>query len=318
MYKRLRISLVIPAHNEQKLIGPTLERAPRIIDKIFVIDDGSTDRTPSIVASHARKDKRVTLIQHEQNRGVGQAIITGYERSLKEKYDIVVVVGGDNQMPLEEVKAFLDPLAKDEADYVKGNRFITDSEAFKDMPRARLFANALISLLTKIASGYYKVFDVVDGYTAINTKALTAINWKKAWKGYGYPMDFLIRLNTYDFRVKDVPRTAIYAKGERQSQIKPLSYLIKVSPMLFRGFVWRLWEKYVIRDFHPLVFFYLASFALLPLGFLYGCWLLYLRFTVGGIALPGVILDLLMLTNGLQLLLFAMWFDMDYNKALKV
>lgn len=315
MYKRKKISLVIPARNEQRLIRPTLEHLPRLIDKIYVIDDGSTDKTAEVVKNCAKKDKRITLIQHKVNNGPGQAVITGYKRVIKDNYDIAVVVGGDYQMSLEEVKRFLNPLIKEEADYTKGNRFMMEGNAFGAMPKIRLLGNSMISLLTKIASGYYKIFDVVDGYTAINKKALRTINWDKAWKKYGYPMDFLIRLNTYGLRVKDVPRTAIYREGEVQSQIKPVRYAIRVSPMLLRGFFWRL-KKSIIRDFHPLVFFYLASFVLLPIGFIYGCYLIYKRFTFGSIALPGVILDLFLLVSGLQFLFFAMWFDMEHSRDL--
>ena len=138
------------------------------------------------------------------------------------------------------------------------------------MPRLRLVGNWLITALTKVASGYYKTMDVVDGYTAITKRAIDTIDWSRAWKKYGYPMDFLIRLNAYGFKIIDVPRTAVYLPGERQSQIKSFDYAIKVSPMLIRNMVWRLNFKYFYRDFHPLVFFYYLSFILVPLGLISG------------------------------------------------
>jgi hypothetical protein len=179
------------------------------------------------------------------------------------------------------------------------------------MPKTRLIGNALISSLTKIASGYYKIVDVVDGYTAINRDALETIDWDKAWQGYGYPMDFLIRLNAYGFRVKDVPRRAIYLPGERQSQIKGLRYALRVSPMLVCGFFWRLWTKYILWNFHPLVFFYLAGLILFPLGILMGLWLVYEQAIGIGVSGPRAILDALLIITGLQFLLFAMMFDMQ-------
>ena len=179
------------------------------------------------------------------------------------------------------------------------------------MPKTRLLGNIIITGLTKISSGYYKIMDVVDGYTATTKKVIDLIDWNKAWKGYGYPMDFLIRLNAYGFKVKDVPRSSIYLKGERQSQIKGLRYALKVSPMLLKGFFWRLITKYIYRDFHPLVFFYFAGLVLLPFGVFYGGYLVYQQIVGIGVSGPRAILCALSLIMGLQFLLFAMLFDMQ-------
>ena len=311
MYKDKRISLVIPAYNEEKLIKPTLENVPETIDKIYVVDDCSTDNMTVVVKECQRKDGRIELIQHEKNMGPGQGIITGYKKSAEDGYDIAVVIGGDFQMPLDQVDNLLEPLVKNDADYTKGNRFMMGGNAFEDMPKIRLFGNTMISMFTKIASGYYKIFDVVDGYTAITKRAIELINWDRAWKGYGYPMDFLIRLNTYGLRVKDVPRTAIYLPGERQSQIKGLRYALKVSPMLLKGFFYRLIVKYIFRDFNPIVFFYLLGLILFPLGVIFGFYLIYCQLTGIGVSGPRAVLDALLIITGLQFLLFAMLFDMQ-------
>ena len=314
MYRNKKISLVIPAHNEEHLIEPTLQSVPAEIDRIFVIDDGSADGTCEKIKNCASKDSRITLITHEKNLGVGQAIIDGYEKSAEEKCDIAGVIGGDNQMPLEVVKDFLDPLIDGKADYAKGNRFLVEENVFDDMPSIRLIGNSIISLLTKISSGYYKIFDFVDGYTAITKKAIETVNWKKAWKGYGYPMDFLIRLNAYGFKVKDVPRRAIYLAGEKQSQIKGVSYALKVTPMLVRGFLWRIIKKYVFRDFHPLIFGYAGGLAFIPLGLLWGCFLVRAQIIGVGVSGPRAILCALLLILGFQSLLFAMLFDMQQSE----
>ena len=309
MYEGKRIALVIPAYNESKLIKPTLEHVPDILDHVFVIDDASTDNMADVVKDCARNDGRIELIRHEKNYGPGQGIITGYKASSKAGYDITVVVGGDFQMPLEAIETFLKPLVDGNTDYTKGNRFMMNGNAFEDMPRLRLVANTIISMFTKIASGLYKIFDVVDGYTAITKYAIDSINWDKAWKGYGYPMDFLIRLSASGLRVKDVPRKAIYLQGERQSQIKGFKYALKVSPMLFRGFIWRLTVKYVFRDFHPLIFFYAMGFVLLPLGLLWGLYLVYSQFSGIGVTGPRAVLCAMLIITGLQSLLFAILFD---------
>lgn len=309
MYEGKKISLVIPAYNESKLIKPTLENVPKIIDRIYVVDDASTDNMAEVVRECANRDDRIELLQHDKNYGPGQGIVTGYKASSAAEYDIAVVVGGDFQMPLDEVENFLKPIVAGEADYTKGNRFMMEGSAFSDMPKLRLFANTLISMLTKIASGLYKIFDAVDGYTAITKHAIDMVDWDKAWKGYGYPMDFLIRMGAYGIRVKDVPRKAIYIEGERQSQIKGISYALKVTPMLFRGFIWRLVIKYVFRDFHPLIFFYAMGFIFFPLGVLWGLFLVYSQLSGAGVSGPRAILCALLIITGLQSLMFAILFD---------
>ncbi len=318
MYRDKKISLVIPAYNEEKLIGPTLENVPELIDKVYVVDDVSPDGQNDVILKCAEEDPRIELLRHKENQGPGGAVITGYLRSSKDGYDIAVVVGGDNQMPLEEVKNFLDPVIDGRADYIKGNRFLLSriGDTLERMPKTRLIGNWIITALTKIASGYYKTMDVVDGYTAITKKAIDAIDWRKAWKRYGYPMDFLIRLNAHGFKVIDIPRTAIYLPGERQSQIKGLRYALTVSPMLLRNFFWRLKFKYIYLDFHPLVFFYLASFTLIPLGLVLGAYLIIDKLFLGGfgVTAPRAILSALLLISGFQFLLFAMFFDMEEGK----
>jgi len=315
MYRGKKISVVIPAYNEEKLIKPTLENVPTTIDKIYLVDDCSKDNMVAVAREIALGDKRIEILQHKKNMGPGQAIITGYLESSKDGYDIAVVIGGDYQMPLDEVERFLDPLIDEKADYVKGNRFFVWDKTISKMPRIRIFGNILITALTKIASGYYKIMDVVDGYTAITKRAIDIVDWERAWKKYGYPMDFLIRLNAYGLKVKDVARTPIYIKGERQSQIKGLRYFLRVSPMLVRGFFWRMMFKYIYLDFHPLVFFYLLGMFLFPLGGMLGCFLVYKNFILQlHITTGQAIVCALMIITGLQFLLFGMWFDMEVSK----
>lgn len=314
MYRDHRISLVIPAYNEERLIRPTLENVPPLIDKVFVNDDCSTDSTTDVVREMAAKDNRIELLAQTVNQGVGQGIINGYLQSAKEKFDIAVVIGGDHQMDLAEVERFLDPIIDGEVDYTKGNRFFGGMGAFDRMPKTRLIPNMIISAMTKIASGYYKVVDVVDGYTAISRRAIESIDWSKAWKGYGYPMEFLIQLNMRGFKIMDVPRTAIYLEGERQSQIKGVKYALKVGPMLHRKFFWRIWNKYALRNFHPLFFFYILGIILLPLGLLDGLYLIYKQFAGIGVSGPQAILCALLLLMGVQFLLFAMLFDMQESQ----
>ncbi|MFC1705821.1 glycosyltransferase family 2 protein [Planctomycetota bacterium] len=315
MYREKKIALVIPAYNEEKLIRPTLEGVPSLIDKVYVVDDASPDGQNAVVSACAEKDPRITLVEHEVNQGPGGAIITGYRRSSADGCDLTVVVGGDNQMPLSEVERFLDPIIDGKADYAKGNRFILSQldDTLQKMPKIRLLGNWMIAALTKIASGYYKLMDFVDGYTAISKQAIDLVDWDKAWKKYGYPMDFLIRMNAYSLRTVDIPRTAIYLPGEKQSQIKGFRYFLEVTPMLVRGFFWRLKFKYLYRDFHPLFLFYWLGIVLFPVGLLIGGYLACDKIFFTGRAVTGSrsIMAALLMLMGLQFLLFAMFFDME-------
>jgi len=241
LYHDRRIALVIPAHNEERLIRRTLDHAPDLIDSIIVVDDASTDRTADIVQECSSQDPRIGLLRHPTNRGPGGAIITGYKWVLQADLDIAVVSGADFQMPFEQLPDLLDPLLADTADYTKGNRFLDGRTRRRiwprSMPKSRLVGNALLTFITKFASGYYRVGDVVNGYTAISRVALACIDWDRAWPGYGYPIDFLIRFHSANIRVADVPQRTVYLDGERQSQIRVVPYFRGVVPILARGLI---------------------------------------------------------------------------------
>src|SRR5262245_1515535 len=156
MYKGKKISLVIPAYKEERLIRATLEKVPDLFDTIYVVDDYSPDQQNQVVLQCAQKDPRITLLQHRENQGPGAAIVTGYLASSQANMDLTVVVGGDNQMLLEEATALLDPIIAGKCDYTKGNRFVLShlEDTLEKMPRTRLIGNVLITALTKIASGF--------------------------------------------------------------------------------------------------------------------------------------------------------------------
>jgi len=229
--------------------------------------------------------------------------------------EVVAVMAGDGQMDPKELPMILEPVADGKADYSKGNR-LTSGVAWEKTPRVRYLGNAFLSLLTKIASGYWHVADTQSGYTAISADALRAINLDDVYPSYGYPNDMLVRLNVRNFRVADVHITPRYGIGERSS-MKVWKVIPTVSFLLLRGFFYRMFEKYVIRDFHPLVFFYALGFLLTLIGFILGAVETVAKITHGDIAIATVVLVALLTISGLQLLLFAMWFDMEYNKELR-
>lgn len=315
MYKGQTVAVVVPAYNEEKLIARVIETMPDFIDRIVVVNDASEDATSTIVEGYKSKlGERVVLIDHEKNEGVGGAIVTGYKWVRDRGLDIAVVMAGDAQMDPTELPTLLDPIGEGLADYVKGNRLFT-GDAWKLIPRYRYLGNSVLSLLTKAASGYWHVADSQCGYTAASSKMLRTMDLDNIYKRYGMPNDLLARLNIFNFRVKDVPVKPIYNIGEK-SGIRIRKDTFSIAFLLLRLFFWRLLHKYIIRDFHPLVFFYLLGIPLLLLGGLFGAYLMLYRIFIGRVAVTSALFVSLLTISGLQFILFAMWFDMEYNRDL--
>jgi glycosyltransferase involved in cell wall biosynthesis len=315
MYRDKVIAVIVPAYNEEKLIGKVLKTVPTFIDHIVVVDDASRDRTGEVVKAYQQEDSRIIYLCHTKNEGVGGAIVTGYKWARDNEISISVVMAGDAQMDPKDLPKLLDPVVDGEVDYSKGNRLFT-GRAWRVIPKTRYLGNAVLSFLTKIASGYWHVADSQSGYGAVTLEVLKAIDLDSVYKRYGMPNDFLVKLNVYHFRVRDVPVNPIYGIGER-SGIKIYKVVFTLSSLLLKLFIWRLKEKYIIRDFHPLVLFYLMGFVLTPIGFIFGCYLLIYRLFIGPVAATSALLAAFFAISGLQSLFFAMWFDMEYNKELK-
>lgn len=315
MFKEKKISIVVPAHNEQKLIQKVLKTLPHWIDYIFVIDDCSADATSERVRERMGSDPRIQLIRHEINQGVGAAICSGYKASLKNEVDIAVVMAGDAQMDPDNLESLILPVAEEGVDYTKGNRLF-EGRAWEIIPHHRYIGNSILSLLTKIASGYWHIADTQCGYTAISKKAMHAVDLDKVYPRYGMPNDLLVKLNVADCTVRDVPVQPIYNIGE-VSGIRISRVVIAISRLLLSCFFRRLIDKYVIRDFHPLVFFYTLGLIAFPAGLISGMYLFLYRLFSGPVATTSALFSAFLIISGLQFLLFAMWFDMENNKSLK-
>ena len=262
MYRDKTVSVIVPAYNEEKLIGKVLKTIPAFVDHIVVVDDASPDRTGEVVTSRQGGDPRITYIRHPKNEGVGGAIATGYKWARDKGIDISVVMAGDAQMDPKDLPTLLNPIAEGGVDYSKGNRLFT-GKAWRVIPKSRYFGNAILSFLTKIASGYWHIADSQSGYGAVTLQVLKTIDLENIYKRYGMPNDLLVKLNVYHFRVRDVPINPIYGIGEK-SGLKIYKVVFTLSFLLIKLFFWRLKEKYVIRDFHPLVLFYLLGFCPYP------------------------------------------------------
>jgi glycosyltransferase involved in cell wall biosynthesis len=235
MYKDYSVAVVIPAYNEERLIGKTLEAIPGFIDKVIVINDASTDETGATLK--ANRKARFTYIEHPNNLGVGAAISSGYRQACMENADIAVVMAGDNQMDPQYITKLLDPIVSGQADYTKGDR-LSMAHNRQGMSQWRKIGNYLLTQLTRIAAGNWKINDPQNGFTAISKSHMERINIRGIYSDYGYCNDILVKLSMLGSRIIDVPIPARY--GQETSKIVYSRYIPKVSLLLFKALIWRL------------------------------------------------------------------------------
>jgi glycosyltransferase involved in cell wall biosynthesis len=307
------LAVVVPAYDEEQLVATTIRGIPDFVDRIVVVDDASRDGTAD--AARAAGDSRVDVVTHERNAGVGAAIVTGYRRAVADGADVVCVMAADNQMDPDDLEGIALPVVRGEVEYAKANRLVS-GQAWQVIPRSRYLGNAMLSFLTKIASGYWHIADSQSGYTAASREILDQLDLERIYPRYGFPNDMLVHLNVWNARVRDVTARPVYNVGEK-SGIKIRKVVPRISWLLLKGFFWRMREKYVIRDFHPLVFFYVLGFLMTVLGLALGIVEVVLRFMGNEVSVGTVVLVALLLIFGSQFTLFAMWFDMESNKELR-
>jgi glycosyltransferase involved in cell wall biosynthesis len=352
VYRDHTVGVIVPAYNEEGFIGDVIRDMPAYVDRIYAIDDCSTDGTWEEIQTTVRTLKneradaptlggeletamadggeapllnqrarvhglsgRAVSIQHRENRGAGGAIKTGYLAALRDKMDITVTVDGDGQMDLSQMPRLLDPIVEGEADYAKGNRLLY-KDYRSEMPKWRFFGNSILTFLTKIASGYWKTMDPQNGYTAISYRALDNVNAEGMYEYYGYCNDLLVKLNAKGMRVADVAMPAMY--GEEESSISYPMYIRKVSRMLLRNFLWRLKTRYLVLDFHPLALFYYFGATMAGLGVGGAAWSLYVGLFGSGSVFVRGSLSLMIFTMGSMFLMFAMLFDMQVNESREI
>ncbi len=239
-YRDRTVGVVIPAYNEEPFVGEVIRDLPSFVDRVYVIDDRSTDGTWEEIVRAATEvngerpttdpfDETVVPLRHDVNRGVGAAMITGYEAALADDLDLVASIDGDGQMDPGLLPHLFDPVVEGRAAYAKGDR-LARREFTDDMSRWRLFGNRTLTVLTRITTGYWELRDPQNGYTVISGEALQAIELDDLYDGYGFTNDILVQLNTHGFRVADVPHPAVY--GDEESDISYSSFIPQVSWLL--------------------------------------------------------------------------------------
>lgn len=269
----------------------------------------------SEVVNQNPAEDRVILINLMKNHGVGAAIARGYKWCKDHGIDCTCVMAGDGQMDPSELKSLCLPVIDEGIDYVKGNRLIHSSSWFI-MPKLRYIGNATLSILTKIASGYWHVSDTQTGYTAISKRALYSIDLFKIYKRYGMPNDMLVRLNIAFCTIKEVGIKPVYGVGEN-TKMKIGRVIHRISWLLLKSFFKRLWLKYFFRDFHPLFLLYHMSFFLFAASIPFAINIIEKVFTIGSaIVSNNLVVFVFLIISGFQSLLFAMWMDIQDNERL--
>ena len=239
-----RVAIVIPCYGVARHIAGVVASIPGDYEPIVCVDDCSVDGTADAIREIG--DPRVVLVRTAYNRGVGGAMKTGYVQALACGADIIVKMDGDGQMSAEDLPSLLAPLLDGSADYAKGNRFV-DREALRRMPRLRLWGNAALTFASKMASGYWNMLDVTNGYTAITASMLRRVNFARLAERYFFETSMLIELNILRARVADVEMPARY--GDERSSLR-ISRVVATFPrMLLRGAARRFYWRYLIEDF---------------------------------------------------------------------
>jgi len=295
------IVVVIPAYNVEKHIKPAVENLPKFVDHIVVVNDCSHDGTKKMVEGFL--DSRVVLLENHRNTGVGGATIAGLKKGLALRGDIFVKYDGDGQMDPEKMENLISPLYNG-YDYAKGNRFIHTRDLNRQMPKVRLLGNFFLTFLTKLASGYWHIFDPQNGYIAITRKALESLDLDSLHKRYFFENDMLVNLNIYGAKVKDVSIPAKY--GDEKSFMRIWKIILSFPLLLLKRFIRRIYFKYILYDFSVIGVFYVVGSVLLLWGAYFGVYAWIKSSLTGIITTTGtVMIAVLPFIIGFQLFLQA-------------
>ncbi|MFI0351617.1 glycosyltransferase family 2 protein [Actinomadura sp. 9N407] len=306
MYKGLVVAAVVPAHNEAELIGKTISSMPEFVDHIVVVDDASTDETAERVAGE--NDPRVVLVRHERNTGVGGAIVDGHRAAVGLGADVNVVMAGDAQMDPDYLPALLDPIADSGYGFTKANRFFARS-GLVGMPLSRLLGSTVLSFATKLASGYWNLFDPQNGYTAITRESLARLDLGRLASGYAFENDLLIWLNITGVRAKDVPVPAVY--GQEVSGMRLHRVIPQIGRLLVFGFWRRIVRKYVVPSFSPVALMLFTGLFLCLIGAVIGVWVTLHSLGTATASAGTVLLAVGPLLVGINMLVHALTLDIQ-------
>ena len=304
----MRIAVAIPSYKVHAHVLDVIARVPPQVERIYVVDDKCPQDSGAFVQQHCT-DPRVRVIFHDENQGVGGAVVSGYRAALEDGMDIVVKVDGDGQMDPALIAHFPRPIERGRADYTKGNRFYRP-ESLRGMPPLRLFGNAALSFVNKLSTGYWPIMDPTNGYTAIHTAVLRELPLHKLERRYFFETDMLYHLNTIRAVVHDVPMDAVYADEESSLKVSKVlpEFMVKHVNRFFKRYVY----LYLLRDFNIGSLYSLLGVVLCGLGVVFGGWAWLRSLTTGQPATSGtVMLAALPLIIGIQFLIAFLHHDVE-------
>lgn len=312
MYRDLRVAVVIPCYNEEKLIQRTIDTLPTSIDYIIAVNDASKDKTLEVLHRIAKSNKKVIVLDNEQNGGIGFSLKHGFHHALVHtNAEAIGIVSGDAQCDPAYIEPMLDVFINRNCDYVKGNRFF-QRKALQSMPGYRRLGNIFISLLTKFSTGYYSISDTTMGFGFLRRSILEQVDFGLVRERYDYENSMLIALSIANARLKDFAVPAIY--GEETSTIDFWPTVFRVLRVVWVGFWQRIYYKYILFSFHPIALFIFGGLLLSILGWVYGIFIVIERFVHNASPSTGtVMLCVLPLILGFQMLLTALIMDV-YNE----
>jgi len=300
------IAVVIPSYRVTRHILGVIAGIGPEVARIYVVDDKCPDASGAFVRAHC-SDPRVTVLEHAENQGVGGAVMTGYRAAIDDGARVIVKIDGDGQMDAALLPDFVAPILAGEADYTKGNRFF-DLEQIRQMPAMRLFGNAVLSLMTKVSSGYWNLFDPTNGYTAIHADAARHLPFDKISRRYFFETDMLFRLNTLGAVVADVPMDAKY--GDEVSNLKISKVVTEFAVKHVRNLGKRLFYNYYLRNMSLASLELPLGLGLLGFGTVYGL-ARWIGSAESDVATPAgsVMLAALPVIMGVQLILAFLAYD---------
>ena len=302
------VAVVVPCYRVREQILEVLAGIGDEVAFIYVVDDACPDDSGALVEERC-SDARVRVIRHEQNRGVGGAVMTGYRAALEDGAEVIVKLDGDGQMDPRMIGYFVQPILAGEADYTKGNRFF-ELEGLKSMPPVRLFGNSVLTLITKASSGYWNINDPTNGFTAIHAELVKRLPLRKLDERYFFESDILFRIGTLRGVVTDMPMTASY--GDEASSLVPRRIIGVFLRKNFSNTIKRLFYGYLLRDFNAASVQIVTGILFVLFGTIYGAgsWMQGSR--IDTVSSSGVVMIAAMpIILGVQLLLSFLNFDVQ-------
>lgn len=300
------IAVVLPCYKVREHILGVISKIGQEVSHIYAVDDCCPDKSGAFVEANC-SDPRVRVVYNSVNLGVGGAVMAGYRAAIDNGADIIVKIDGDGQMDPALLPKIIFPIVKGKADYTKGNRFY-DLSHIGRMPAARLFGNAVLSLMSKLSTGYWQTFDPTNGYTAIDARVADHLPFERISQRYFFETDMLFRLNTLRAVVVDVPMDAHY--GDEVSNLKIKDIVGEFMAKHTRNFFKRIFYNHFLRDMSLAALELSAGVMLLLFGLIYGSIHWFTGFASGQVTPTGTIMIAsLSLLSGLQFMLAFFSYD---------